>query len=187
MLCGGFSGGERQSLGIALAQVNYPDLLILDEPAAALDPIGRHQVLEIMERLRKHTTIFYSTHILDDVQSVSDTVAILKDGALVTQGPIEQLLHNQDGMIYKIKVKGQPDNLQDRLTGLPWITQVQLETRNGAASYQVTVTDESAAELHLLRQVLSDPKVVVTEFSHQKFELEEVFIDIIQGKSNDRK
>jgi len=83
----GFSGGERQRLGIAQAQVNYPDLLILDEPAASLDPIGRKDVLEVMERLRKHTTIFYSTHILDDVQRVSDTVIILNKGALVAQGP----------------------------------------------------------------------------------------------------
>ena len=57
----GFSGGEKQRLGIALAQVNYPDMLILDEPAAALDPFGRQEVLHIIERLRKHTTIFYST------------------------------------------------------------------------------------------------------------------------------
>ena len=76
----GFSGGERQRLGIAQAQVNYPDLLILDEPAASLDPMGRHDVLEVMEKLRKYTTIFYSTHILEDVQRVSDTVAILNRG-----------------------------------------------------------------------------------------------------------
>ncbi len=75
-----FSGGERQRLGIAQAQVNYPDLLILDEPAASLDPIGRRDVLEVMSKLRKYTTIFYSTHILDDVQRVSDTVVILEQG-----------------------------------------------------------------------------------------------------------
>src|SRR5512137_2589042 len=88
----GFSGGELQRLGIGLAQVNYPELLILDEPAASLDPQGRRDVLEVMARLRKHATIFYCTHILDDVQRVSDQVAIVNQGELITQAPIEELL-----------------------------------------------------------------------------------------------
>jgi ABC-2 type transport system ATP-binding protein len=67
----GFSTGERQRLGIAQAQVHQPELLILEEPAASLDPMGRHDVLEIMQRLRERgTTVFYSTHILSDVQRV---------------------------------------------------------------------------------------------------------------------
>ena len=70
----GFSGGERQRLGIGQALINSPELLILDEPAAALDPMGRRDVLDVMRGLREETTIFYSTHILDDVQRVSDTV-----------------------------------------------------------------------------------------------------------------
>ncbi|HET9908167.1 MAG TPA: ABC transporter ATP-binding protein, partial [Anaerolineales bacterium] len=102
----GFSGGERQRLGIAQAQINYPDLLILDEPAASLDPMGRRDVLEVMERLRKHTTIFYSTHILEDVQRVSDTVAILNHGRLIAQAPIAELTSGKDGIIYSLKVKG---------------------------------------------------------------------------------
>src|SRR4030042_6531875 len=86
-----FSGGERQRLGIAQAQVNYPDLLILDEPAASLDPLGRRDVLEVMSKLRKYATIFYSTHILDEVHGGSDSGVILNKGALVAQGPIEEL------------------------------------------------------------------------------------------------
>ena len=98
----GFSGGEIQRLGIGQAQINYPELLILDEPAANLDPGGRHDVLEIMERLRKHTTIFYSTHILSDVQQVSDTVAILNHGELVAQAPLDDLLAIGDKMLFSL-------------------------------------------------------------------------------------
>ncbi len=119
----GFSGGERQRVGIAQAQVNYPDLLILDEPAASLDPMGRHDVLEVMERLREHTTIFYCTHILDDVQRVSDTVAILNRGQLIASGPIAELLStNQGGVAYEVGLKGPTESVYRRVAGQPWVT-----------------------------------------------------------------
>jgi ABC-type multidrug transport system ATPase subunit len=72
----GFSGGEKQRLGIAQAAINDPELIILDEPASALDPLGRRDVLKILESFRGRSTVFYSTHILDDVQRVSDRVVI---------------------------------------------------------------------------------------------------------------
>ena len=102
----GFAGGERQRLGIAQAQMNEPDLLILDEPAAALDLMGRRDVLAVMERLRKHTTVFYSTHILEDVQRVSDSVAILNHGQLVAQAPIAQLLNGSGDITYTLAIRG---------------------------------------------------------------------------------
>src|SRR4030042_608658 len=111
----GFSGGECQRLGIAQAQVNYPDLLILDEPAASLDPMGRHDVLEDMEMRRKYTTIFYSTHILDDVQKVSDTVAILNRGELVAQAPIEELLKGSGETAHQLRVTGAGESVQARV------------------------------------------------------------------------
>src|SRR5512147_1788138 len=120
----GFSGGERQRLGIAQAQVNYPDLLILDEPAASLDPMGRRDVLEVMERLRKHTTIFYSTHILSDVQRVSDTVAILNHGKLVAQAPVEQLLAGGGDVMYSLVVRGDGASTRARLMQQPWVKSV---------------------------------------------------------------
>ncbi len=98
----GFSGGEMQRLGIAQAQINEPELLILDEPAAALDPMGRRDVLNIMEQLRESATIFYSTYILDDVQRVSDRVVILNHSELVAQGPIETLLQAEEGAVYHV-------------------------------------------------------------------------------------
>jgi ABC-2 type transport system ATP-binding protein len=180
----GFSGGERQRLGLAQAQVNYPELLILDEPAAALDPIGRHEVLRVMERLRAHTTIFYSTHILDDVQQVSDTVAILNQGELLAQGPIERLLAGSGGPVYTVTLKGDAMSALARIQNLPWISDVEATTRNGFESWQVGVTDEQAAQENLLRQILADKSLTVVEFSRKTHQLEEVFMDIVEGGGN---
>ena len=181
-----FSGGEKQRLGIALAQVNYPDLLILDEPASALDPLGRQSVLDIMERLRKYTTVFYSTHILDDVQRVSDTVAILNRGKMVASGPIEQILNGKDGIVYTIAVKGEVDGLGHRLGKLPWVNHTRTSQHGTTTIWQVSVNDESAAETCLLRHVLADPSLTVTEFHRKKYELEEVFMAIVKGEKNER-
>src|SRR5512137_1707646 len=182
----GFSGGERQRLGIAQAQINYPDLLILDEPAAALDPLGRHAVLEVMERLRKHTTIFYSTHILDDVQRISDTVAILNRGQLVACGPIDQMMSSKDSTVFTVTVKGSTDHIEERLRQLSWVTQTRAARHNGSTIWQVGVSDEAAAEAHLLRHILADEAVVVTDFNRKKYDLEEVFMNLVQGENNGR-
>jgi ABC-2 type transport system ATP-binding protein len=181
----GFSGGERQRLGIAQAQINYPDLLILDEPAASLDPQGRRDVLEVMERLRKHTTIFYSTHILSDVQRVSDTVAILNKGQLVAQAPIEQLLAGGSGStIYVLALKGDPAQAQQRVAAQPWVAAIAVKTEQTHTDWQVTVTDEAAAEEQLLRLVLADAQVNVLEFGRKKYELEEVFLGLVEGNND---
>jgi ABC-2 type transport system ATP-binding protein len=177
----GFSGGERQRLGIAQAQINHPDLLILDEPAAALDPMGRYDVLEVMERLQKYTTIFYSTHILDDVQRVSDAVAILDRGELVAQAPIEELLSGGDGTVYSLTLIGDATQAQARIAGQHWVSNINVVSGNGRTTWQVVVTDEAAAEAQLLRLVLSDERLTVSNFGRKKYELEEVFLHTVEG------
>ncbi len=182
----GFSGGERQRLGLAQAQVNYPDLLILDEPAAALDPIGRHDVLVVMEKLRKYATVFYSTHILDDVQQVSDTVAILNEGKLISQGPIEQLLNGEGQTIYTVALQGDLPLLQARLKQEPWVEQITPQGQNDHTTWQVAVSDEAAAEAKLLRLLLADEQTTVTAFGRKKVELEEAFMTLVKGANNEQ-
>ena len=181
----GFSGGERQRLGIAQAQINYPDLLILDEPAAALDPLGRRDVLAIMERLRKYTTVFYSTHILDDVQQVSDTVAILNHGRLVSQGPIEALLSDGGQTVFDVIVKGQTSGAYELLQSQPWVAQVDALQKNGAAAgvahWQVSVSDDAVAERDLFRLLARDEALVVLEYGRKRLELEEIFMQLVEG------
>jgi len=181
----GFSGGERQRLGIAQAQVNYPDLLILDEPAASLDPQGRHDVLEVMEKLREHTTIFYSTHILDDVQRVSDTVVILNKGALVAQGPIEDILAWGQAAAFLLTVKGDSDAVENRLRSQPWVTGIKEMSRNGRVSWQIQVSDPDLAEAQLVPLALSGGDVTVCEFGRKAQNLEDVFLSIVKENNHE--
>jgi ABC-2 type transport system ATP-binding protein len=184
----GFSGGERQRLGIAQAQINHPDLLILDEPAAALDPMGRRDVLAVMERLRKHTTVFYSTHILEDVQRVSDSVAILNHGQLVAQAPIAELLNGSSGITYTLAMRGDIAAARARIASQPWVASVAADTTadrgmsgGDHSTLQVRVTDAAAAEARLLRLLLDDPHMTVIEFGRTKQNLEAIFLQIVEG------
>jgi len=182
----GFSGGERQRLGIAQAQVNYPDLLILDEPAAALDPIGRRDVLEVLCRLRKHSTVFYSTHILEDVQRVSDTVVILNKGALVAQGPIEDVLASRQGAAFLLTVKGDCAAAETRLRSQPWVTGMQVMSKNGRVSWQIRVSDPDLAEARLVPLALGGGGVTVCEFGRKAQNLEDVFLSIVEESNHER-
>ena len=147
-----------------------------------------------MERLRKYTTIFYSTHILDDVQRVSDTVAILNRGRLVAQAPIDQLLAGSEGTVYTVVVKGDPssgsgqaiERAREHVASEPWVKSVGVAPGNGLVTWTVSVYDEQTAERLLLRLVLSDENLVVTEFGHKKHDLEEVFLNIVEGSEHVR-
>ncbi|MGA8040334.1 MAG: ABC transporter ATP-binding protein [Acidimicrobiia bacterium] len=176
----GFSGGERQRLGIAQAQINHPDLLILDEPAAALDPVGRRDVLEVMERLRAYTTIFYSTHILDDVQRVSDRVAILDEGKLVASARTEDLLDG-DTATFELSIRGDERAVATAIEAQPWVSDVKVVQHESMAIFSIHVTDETAAEARLLRLVLATGDTTVTAFGRKHFNLEDVFLQLVKG------
>src|SRR3990172_3790109 len=89
---GGFSRGMRQRLGLAQALMNRPRVLLLDEPVSALDPGGRRDMLTLIGELKSETTVFMSTHILDDVERICDSIGILRAGRLVALEGREALL-----------------------------------------------------------------------------------------------
>jgi len=180
----GFSGGERQRLGIALSLINSPELLILDEPAASLDPMGRRDVLDIMKKLRKDTTIFYSTHIIDDVQRVSDTVVILNQGELVAQGPIDELMRERGGSVFTLRLRGDTNDANSKLSIQPWVIGIEKESSNGDSIWNVKVNDERIAEESLIRLVQSRDTTVL-EFRKKTHSLEEIFIGLVEGDKNE--
>jgi ABC-2 type transport system ATP-binding protein len=175
----GFSGGERQRLGIAQAEVNYPDLLILDEPAANLDPQGRRDVLEVMSRIRKYATIFYCTHILDDAQRVSDQVAIINQGELVAQSSIEELLAGTGDLIYSVTLRGDAQSAYTQINQQPWISRIEASQHGDQTTWQVSITDEAAAEDELMSLLVSSG-LKVSNFSRKEQNLEDIFINVIE-------
>jgi ABC-2 type transport system ATP-binding protein len=179
----GFSGGEKQRLGIAQAAINDPELIILDEPAAALDPLGRRDVLRILESFRGRSTVFYSTHILDDVERVSDRVVILERGRLIAQGSIEQLLAGDRGLFH-VTVRGDGMTVADRLQSIPWIKKIERESGipdldcHQTTKLDIYVTDSTAAETELLRLVMADATITVIQFERSAHNLEDLFVSL---------
>lgn len=179
------SGGELQRVGIAQAQIHEPDLLILDEPAAALDPLGRRDVLSILERFRATSTVLYSTHILDDVQRVSDTICILKSGRLIRQGPIEQVLAGGSASVFIVQIEGDVAKARAVLLEQPWVERVDADPLGAGARLRITVSDVAAAEAQLQRVLLRDESLVITAFSRPSASLEDIFVDLVQEAPTD--
>jgi len=164
--------------------INYPDLLILDEPTASLDPVGRHMILELMEKLREFSTIFYSTHILDDIQKVSDTVGILNRGTLVAKGSIEKLLAGSEGTIYLVTLKGDSESAYKQVSNQSWVSNIDVLKKDDKTRWQIKVTDDNVAEEKLLRLILENEKVKVTDYRLKQYELEEIFLQVLEEDEN---
>jgi len=175
-----YSGGMRQRLGIAQALAGNPSVVLLDEPAAALDPLGRHDVLEIMRRLRGDKTIFYSTHILDDVERVSDHVAILDHGRLVVSAPTAELVASAPGTV-RVVLIGASDSTAASLAGLPGVSRVAPAGREDDEwSYDITIRDgQTRLVQREVMRLAADAGLIVAANRQQAPGLEEVFLSIV--------
>jgi ABC-2 type transport system ATP-binding protein len=121
---GGFSRGMVQRLGLAAALVGDPELLIMDEPASALDPAGRADLLTLVAAMRGSRTVIFSSHILADVQRIADQVGILRDGRLVYQGGTQQLIDTYLTPSWLLRIAGDPAPVAAALSAQPWAVQV---------------------------------------------------------------
>jgi ABC-2 type transport system ATP-binding protein len=114
---GGFSTGMRQRTKLAQALVADPELVLLDEPTAGLDPLGREEMLDLVARLSTFgISVLFATHLLDDVQRVCDHVIMIDAGQLVVAGPIEELV--QRSGILRVEVGGRTDAVESFVAAL---------------------------------------------------------------------
>ena len=100
---GGYSGGMKQRLGLAQTLVRKPRLLILDEPVTGLDPVGRRDVLELLRRLKRESTILFSTHVLPDAEELSDDILIIRRGEIAVADRLDVLRERYEQPIVEIE------------------------------------------------------------------------------------
>jgi len=106
-ILGGFSGGMKQRLGIAQALINEPELVIVDEPTAGLDPEERVRFRNVLSEIGFGKLVILSTHIVSDVESVATEIAVMKDGALLTMETPEALLRTAEGSVWQSVVSSE--------------------------------------------------------------------------------
>ena len=173
---GGFSGGMVQRLGIAQALIHYPSVLFLDEPTSALDPAGRYEVLELIASLRGKVTVFFSTHILTDVERICDTVAIIHKGELLLESGREELLNQYAINAVEIELENNnqfADPLVTALKAQPWVESVRAEKCN----IRITVTDLAQGKESLL-PLVAGSGLIINRLEWVRPSLEEIFLKI---------
>jgi ABC-2 type transport system ATP-binding protein len=171
---GGFSRGMLQRLGLAAAVVGEPDVLLLDEPAAALDPAGRREVLDMVAALRGSSTVVFSSHILDDVQQVCDTVGILKQGAIAYEGTLGDLVRNAGhDAVYEVRFRGDGAPLAEILNAEGWVTTVAV----GEGHLAVSAASPAVIERELMR-CLARAQVPIISVAPIERSLEDVFLEV---------
>ena len=172
---GGYSRGMKQRLGIAQALVNAPRLLLLDEPTSALDPLGRKAVLDMISSLAGRTTVFFSTHILADVERVCDAVAILDQGRVVTQAPMDALRQRYGGGERLLVEVDDAPALARALSGQPWLCSME----PAEVALRLTVSDLRTAQRELPRLVAAGG-LALRRLETDEVSLEDVFVDLVR-------
>jgi ABC-2 type transport system ATP-binding protein len=175
---GGFSRGMKQRLGIASAMIHDPVLLILDEPSSALDPEGRSDVLRLMKDLKQMgKTVFFSTHILSDVERVCDTVGIIASGKMVVEKPLHEIQRDHILPIYDIEPSFPLNgDAISRLRSLHGVTDVHVKDEF------VTVTARDADDLSKqLMGFFAAGDIPVKSLTLHKHTLEDIFLKEVNG------
>jgi len=170
---GDYSKGMKQRLVLAMALIGDPDLLILDEPTTGLDPNGAREVREIIqEENDRGTTVFFSSHILEQVEAVCDRVGILRDGQLVADDSIEGLRSNVGGgETLVVEGQGFTDEVVRNVEAMDGVAGVQV--RAGGA--ELAINCEEGLNKSEVLGLIEDAGATVADFSTEEASLEELF------------
>lgn len=174
----GYSGGMQQRLALAQVLVSEPELLLLDEPAASLDPAGRRDILEIVSGLRGKATVLMSTHILADVERVCDVVGIINKGRLVTESPLHELQARYAQPVFVLEPEPGQGEAVERLTAAlraqPWTASALVEH----GELHLVARDPQRASREVL-PLVAQSGVALARMERARPSLEEIFLRLV--------
>lgn len=171
---GKYSGGMKQRLGIAQALIHRPQLLMLDEPVSALDPFGRREVLELLEGLKKETTILFSTHILNDAEEVCEKILFLHNGIIVESGTMDELKERHKQERIDLSFKGNVEEYVQILEGHPSVEHISKE----GSVISVFVKNIEEARPALLNNIY-EGNWPLLKFEISSMTLEDIFMKVV--------
>jgi len=171
------SGGQKQKTGLALALVNSPELLFLDEPTTGLDPNARRAIWEVIRGLKaKGRTIILTTHYLDEAQQLSDRVAIMNHGQIVAIGTSDEIIE-QHGSGERLEIHGSRE-LANYITAN---TELIVDYRKGVISIPLKQKIDALAALAAAEQ----SKLDWGEIHTRRDSLDDVFVKLVSGMVDD--
>ncbi len=179
---GGYSRGMRQRLGIAQSLMNHPKVLFMDEPTSALDPVGKREVLELIAKLGKTATIFMSTHNLNEVERVCDTVGIIDKGRLVTVSSVESLQKKFARSVFEMEFLEDASPFLATLAETPWLEDPQRVLENGSPVIRVRAKNVEEARKKL-PGLIGSSGLTLARYELVLPSLEEIFMEILAGRS----
>jgi ABC-type multidrug transport system ATPase subunit len=169
----GYSLGMRQRLGLALAWLGQPELMILDEPASGLDPVGIRDQRDHLRQLAHHrnVTVFLSSHALNEVEQVADWIGIINHGRLLFQGPLQELQHYQAPLNL---VTDRNSEAAAVLKAKGWRV---LEKSGDVVAVQIS----SDADVAVMNRSLLDHGIQVYRLERSQETLEDLFLRLVSG------
>lgn len=172
----GFSRGMKQRLGIAQALINEPKLLICDEPTSALDPVGRKEILDILQCIKGDTTIVFSTHILSDVERICDTIGVLDKGKMVLQGKLQEIKkdYRQDKILIQSNTISGLRKLEEHIILDSNVIKVDLDKN----TMIITLKDLENTSMGILNFIISN-KIPLLKYEVCEPSLESMFLEVI--------
>jgi len=175
---GGYSGGMKQRLGLAQALIHRPKLLILDEPVSALDPAGRKDVLTLLERIRRETTVLFSTHVLHDAEEICDEILMIREGEIALQGNLDQVRRTYSEPVIRVMVGG--DEASRSWLNAACSKDFVIHSEVSGSRAKLTVADVDQA-MHALMADAVSHHVLLRSLEAGQSTLEDLFLKVVQS------